>query len=334
MNRVARAVAVVVLAGLGPALPLGTAAGSEDIWQRAAVPRLARDRAVYRLVETMLVRLQELPPSGGSRAMLLDQAERLLRDARADQSPDIRVRAQYGRVLELLTHLGADDDRQGTLARSESVLEQTIALDPDHPVAIDARYALAIAYARLGKPRKEIEVYDALLDRETSPERRATVLCNQAEAYMILGELDRAITGYRASVRLGSDNPLPHWGLAVALDRSGDPDQAIAEVNDALRQDPEARQLHGPDVFFVPAYDRFWYDALGAMARARNQKGAPMAALWWKEAEMHWGRYIDAAAPDDRWTRIAHSRSEMCARIAKEQSARALRQRRPWVFEP
>jgi len=300
------------------------ASADTDIWDRAAVPRLARDLAAYRDAERLFIASLR-PGFDQDRRQLLAMAARTLERADSANSPDIRPRTLYGRVLARIAHLSPADQEREILGRATRVLEQAIALSPDDPIAIEARFTLAVAWARLGQSRKEIAVYDELLQRESSRQERAVILMNQAEAFMVLGDLDRSVAGYRASVRIAGDQPLAWWGLAVALDRSGDNPGGVAAAANALTFDPEASALHDPNVFFMPSYDRFWYDALGAMARARQEKDPDLARLWWKAAAAFWGRYVEQASDDDRWAGAAASRRKLCERYAKEPPTSARR---------
>lgn len=288
-----------------------------DIWDLAAVPRLSRDLAAYRDAERLFIASLR-PGFDQDRRQLLAMAARALERADAVSSPDIRPRALLGRVLSRLAQLSPPDQEREVLIRAARVLEQAIALSPDDPVAVEARFTLAVAWARLGEPLKEVAVYDQLLAREPSRQERAVVMMNQAEAFMVLGDLERSVAGYRGSIRLAGDQPLAFWGLAVALDRNGDNPGAVAAAANALTFDPDASALHDPNVFFMPAHDRFWYDALGAMARARQEKDPELARLWWKAAAAFWGRYREQASDDDRWGVAAESRRKLCERYAND----------------
>lgn len=293
------------------------ASADTDIWDMAAVPRLARDLSAYREAERLFVASLR-PGFDQDRRQLLAMAARTLERADASNSPDIRPRTLYGRVIARLGHLSPPDQERELIARASDLLEKAIAIAPDDPVATEARFTLAVAWARLGQPRKEIAVYDELLAREPSRQERAVILMNQAEAFMVLGDLDRSVAGYRASIRLAADQPLAYWGLAVALDRNGDNPGAVAAAATALTFDPDASALHDPNVFFMPGYDRFWYDALGAMARARKEKTPELAKLWWKAASAFWGRYVEQASDDDRWTTAAAARRKLCEGNARD----------------
>src|SRR5690606_13296059 len=97
----------------------------------------------------------------------------------------------------------------------------------------DALRALAICYARLGRHDEEIAAYAEALVIEPHADVRAVLLANRAEAFMVRGDILSAVRGYRQSLQEapGSDAaPTTLWGLAVALDRSGDFSGALERI--------------------------------------------------------------------------------------------------------
>jgi len=251
---------------------------------------------------------------GGPRArLMLMEALRTLERIDAPASPDPRVRFLHGRLLQ---RVGRDVD-------AVEALRAAIAFAPSHPSVSEAWFSLAVSFARLGRTEEEIRAYDEWLAREPSAKDRAVGYSNQAEGYMAAGKLHEAVRGYRRAVDLAHDNALAHWGLAVALDRSGNPAGALREAAAALTYDPDAKQLGSPNVFFVPARDRFWYRALGAMARAQSAPDDALRSLWWERATLLWQQYLDAAPVDDRWAPIARIRHAFCERATREARSRA-----------
>ncbi len=288
-----------------------------DVWDAAATPRLARDAKALREAQRVYLEARDLGThSDGGRDLLL-VVRMILEKDDAASSPDPRLPFLYGRVL---VDMGDD-------ARAAKVLRAALARAPSHPDASDAWFTLAIACARLGDPKSEIAAYDAQLATETDPMTRAVTLSNQAEAFVIIGDLDGAIARYRRSLELAPDNALARWGLAVALDRSGDAYGAQLEARTALGFDPDARRLTSSDVFFVPDYDKYWYLALACAARASSTAEPPTQVLWWERAALSWKQYIDNASPSDPWVAIARRRSDACARELRAARVRAARSR-------
>lgn len=95
--------------------------------------------------------------------------------------------------------------------------------------------------------------------------RRALVLGNLAETYMMLGDLDRAIETYRASLKIDPDTSRM-FGLAVALDRDEQRTEAFRVLRlqggDALAD--LIADIDAHRVFFVPEGEAEYYLAIGA----------------------------------------------------------------------
>ena len=107
-------------------------------------------------------------------------------------------------------------------------------------------------------------------------------------------------------------SPTTYWGLAVALDRSGDIEGAFASIRLARTYDPEDRLLNGPGWFYVPDYDSAWYAALGHWAAARAATVPAARADAYLRASSAWQEYLLKAAPGDRWVPIARARAAQC----------------------
>jgi tetratricopeptide (TPR) repeat protein len=232
----------------------------------------------------------------------------------------VRLRFDAGRVLSLLNDY----------TRAAPVLESALRDAPNHPLATDAYFSLAICYAKQNRAEEEVTVYEEYLRRETDPASRAGALSNRAEAQMLMGRLSAAVADYRASLALEPDNVFAHWGLSVALDRSGDTPSALAEAKAAITFDPLDQQLESPNWFFVPPYDRYWYEALGAMARAGDADDAATSIVWWDTARGKWRDYGAFAPSDDRWLALAKAHLASCELTltkAKKRASQSVKKR-------
>jgi tetratricopeptide (TPR) repeat protein len=294
-----------------------TGSHKPSVWERAIDPEAGASDRAHRAVEALLVEAQKLKWHTLMGKEKLLEALALLEGIDADKAADVRLKFDYGRVLALL--------RQD--ARAMTVLGAALEKAPDHPEATDAYFSIAICYAKLGRPADEIAAYDEVLRRETDPSSRANALANRGEARMLQGNLAAATEDLRASLALVPDNVLAHFSLAVVLDRTGDRLGALSEARIALTYDALDQQLASPNVFFMPPYDRYWYEALGATARARQIDDAATSILWWETAAKKWKEYIDAAGPQDRWIGFARSRLLQTERDLKRARARAYRGR-------
>ena len=280
-------------------------------WEAARDPAAADRYALHHLVSQLLSSARLSP-----RDAVLLRARALLEEGGAEGSPDVRLQFDLGELDSAL------ENWKGVV----DVLSRALKVAPDHPAAADAYIALANAYARLDDSANERRVYERFLPRITNDVSRAIALLNLAEADMHLGDLDGAIEGYRAALEVADQlpnevliseatNTLAIWGLAVALDRSGDVAGGAKEAKLAIDLDRDMlliRSTRG-QVFFSPERERDWYVALGFTEYAKQAPDARTAATFWRRAEGCWREYIDdvrAHTAADRWLDLARIRLE------------------------
>jgi tetratricopeptide (TPR) repeat protein len=318
-------VLVAIVCGASIVAPVGAAHADTppSVWEKARDPN-ARARWNLHVRVRELIALDTQVGVQSLRAAALERARAMLEDAGAASSPDVRLRFDLGEVYEALGHH----------ERAVDVLSQALEMAPDHPAASDATVTLAFAYAKLGRQRDERDTYVKVLARVTDDRARATALLNLAEAEMHLGNLEDAVAGYREAVQIAASIPtslaasetgiLAVWGLAVALDRSGDPHGALEQAKLATRMDPgEVLIGHGPNVFFVPAYERLWYLGLASVAHASEASDPRAAASHWGRAEAIWSAYLANAMSTDRWVPLARAHKER-ARVRKREAERRI----------
>jgi tetratricopeptide (TPR) repeat protein len=278
---------------------------SPGVWERATDPEKAKADEVHRKVEALLFTTYSSRDDSGASQERFAEAMQLLERGHADKSSDVRLRFDFGHVA----YLRHDEPR------AAAVLESALREAPDQPLAMRAYFDLGVCYAKLGNTEAEIVAYDEYLRRQTDPESRALALANRAEAHMTLGRephmtlarLAMAVNDYRSALLIDPGYPQAHWGLAVALDRNGDLPGALAEAKLAVTYDPLELQISGPNVFFVPAYEQYWYEALSAAARAQQLDDAPSSVLLWETSIAKWAGYVAVAASDDRWLPLARA---------------------------
>ena len=100
----------------------------------------------------------------------------------------------------------------------------------------------------------------------------------------------------------------------------------MVEAKAAVTYDPLDQQLSRTDVFFMPSYDLYFYQALGAMARAQLADDPATAILWWETAVAKWMEYLATASSSDAWLTLAKAHqtsSERQLATAKKKLARA-----------
>jgi tetratricopeptide (TPR) repeat protein len=297
-----------------------------DPWEAIKHPEQAQAWRLHARVHAELdpIRLVEGRLDRSLLRPVLERIERVLVQAGAETSLDVRLRFDLGEVYTL---------RQDS-PRAVRVLAPAIADAPEHPAAVNASWALALSYARLGRANEEREAYLRYLALETDERARATALLNLAEAEMRLSHMQESIALYRDAMALaatlaatrGVVSASVHiaWGLAVALDRNGEPTASREQARIALGMDPELQRIQfSDDYFFVPAYERQYYVGLGMMEQARQRNAPEM----WVRAERPWSEYVRLAAAGDRWLPLAKAHLAECKREHAAAVARSARRK-------
>jgi tetratricopeptide (TPR) repeat protein len=307
-----------------------TARAEPSVWTLAARPSTMRRERLFRTVDELLGEHLHSTRAASAlrRSLALKRAQRLLDRAGAARSRDPLLRYRHARVLHALYDL----DREASLLRGAAASFAFVA-DSDLPLTLRAEVLndLAICYARLGDHEREIDAYTRALRIEPHPETRAILLANRAEGYMVRGKIEHAVRGYRQSLAITPSalshrlSVTTHWGLAVALDRAGDLEQAMEQIATARSYDPVDERIHGPNWFYIPEYDDSWYHALGHWQRARASSDATERGQHFEQAVRSWKSYLERAAPKDRWLELASRRLRQCER----ESRLALPRRRP-----
>jgi tetratricopeptide (TPR) repeat protein len=304
---------VLGVLGLAAAVFPGTLAARADtppsVWERARDPGAAAAHDLHVAVQRWLSR--PISESIGERDLLevLARLERFARDHPADFAKSATLRFDLAFVHSAFKNY----------PRAAELYRAGIADFPNHPATEEAWFRLALACGHIGDHECERDAYTHVLRIQTEDARRVTATLNLAETYMHLGDLKEAIAGYRETLRLTGRLPsretavLATWGLAIALDRSGD--RAGAEQNARFALELERSMgVQGllrdrNTVFFEPEYEIFWYEGLGAIALARGATSAREALKHWLFAERSFEEFVRAAARrNDRWLPIARAR--------------------------
>ncbi len=320
MNRSARsdrslAPALLALALLAP----GTAAAAGSVWDRARHPEaelrhdLAAEAQGHELKASHILFDRHGNRDRADGASHLSIAATLLEQAGAATSRDLFLRYRLASVYSL----------QEEPQKAQALLEPLVRADPPAPLRALVLSDLAVTYAHLGRIDDEIRAYGEALRVQPVAHERARLYSNRAEAYMLRGDITAAVAGYRDALALLSADhmmfgtgPTTLWGLAVALDRSGDLDSGVDAVRVARAYDPQDKMLNGPEWFFLPDYDRHWYEALGHWQVARTAEVVTSVRIdAYGRALASWDEYVSsasAAAPEDRWLPLARVRRKQC----------------------
>jgi tetratricopeptide (TPR) repeat protein len=313
------------------------------VWDRARDPATADSYRLHLEVQRRLAQGETALAYGFSATHegQKDTVRSMLERAHADKSADPRLRFDLGLVYLLLGRTEGASYYQ----RSAEVLGAALALAPDHPAAEENWSRLADACGHIGDHQCEQRAYNTVLRLTTEEADRGTSTLNLAETEMHLGNLKEAIDLYREALRIASRSPsrtlapLAMWGLAVALDRSGDrvgADKEALAVVEMQSSSGLAGLLRSPSVFFYPDYELNWYDAVGASALARKPSATPAErARYWKVAEDAFAKFVAGAqrrGTADPWLELAKVRYA-AAKVERER-AEKLRGKAPPVEVP
>lgn len=296
-------------------MTVGEAASLADtplsVWQRAADPKGATVERVHGAVEEHLARASH--PI--ARHAALEDARSLLEAALAAGVDAPLLHYDLAQVYYA-------QKRHALVLRE---LAPIVAAPPDASVSLAQAWdMLAMTYAHLEMHQEERDAHREHLKLLRKDGSRAIATMNLAESEMSLGHLDESIVLYREAFRVaseftfGSAPALCVWGLAVALDRSGDPALALSEATRANALDPSAQALTSDSVFFAPAYERNWYLALSAEATARSVPEAQQER-YLVAAGAYFRDYVTKASEKgrkDRWLELAKKRAEHLEKLA------------------
>lgn len=307
-------------------LAASTALATPTRWSTARSPDTYRDELARAAAEAELLAHRNEKRSPFEDPILrveshAPRAAQILERAAAASSPSWYLRVLLARAYH-------ESERwKESAAVFESVIddEQTPAV-----YRADALADAAIAYARLDRQDDEIEAYERALALEPHPSSRATMLANQAEAFMVKGDVARAISGYRASLDVLTSYDAPFlapttlWSLGVALDRSGDLDGGLESIGRARSYDPNDVRIKGPGWFFVPSYDEAYYDALGEWHRARRGLATTEERLEaYERTVIAWKQYLGRAPDSGPYVPVARARLKLAEREFLDLSKRA-----------
>jgi len=144
--------------------------------------------------------------------------------------------------------------------------EELAPLDPRLPDVLFERSLALTKQANDESFRAAIAIYDRILGMTspdtTDPNTISIYLGNKAELHMMLGELDDAIETYMLAIDYSNGSWLG-YGLAVALDRDGQGVKARQLMRSNLADDKLMQRISQDGTFFVPAGEKYYYQALG-----------------------------------------------------------------------
>jgi tetratricopeptide (TPR) repeat protein len=209
------------------------------------------------------------------RFAVADQAQALCEQAARERPKDPAPHIVLARVLTVADPQHPEACRPKACERAIAELKEARRLDSNGAEAQRIAAELGLVLSRVGAYEDALAEYDRAL-KLADPERRPSVFDeygrsvlygNSAETLMALGRLDQAIERYRQAEATSTPGDieweLAEWGLGVALDRDEQLEKSRQAVQRALDFDPTMAHLADESVFFEPAGDKRYYEALG-----------------------------------------------------------------------
>lgn len=152
-----------------------------------------------------------------------------------------------------------------------------------------------------------------------NPQMRAVIKSNVAELYMIEGDCVSAAEAYRESLKIESTNPHAVYGLAVALSRLDQWDEARKVFLSGVEIDPNFKYLD--DAFFVPDCENDYQTAFRMYELGRFKEAWFYLERYVKAEEragyrQHAQRFMERIASEDvklegAWPVLLHSVTAM-----------------------
>jgi tetratricopeptide (TPR) repeat protein len=209
------------------------------------------------------------------RFAVADQAQSLCEQAIREHPRDPAPHIVLARILTTADPDHPEACRPRSCERAIAELKEARRLDAAGAEAQRIAAELGLVLSRVGAYEDALAEYDRAL-KLVDPERRPSLFDdygrsvlygNSAETLMALGRLDAAIERYRqaeaTSVQGDIEWELAEWGLGVALDRDEQIEKSRQAIQRALDVDPTMSHLADESVFFEPAGDKRYYEALG-----------------------------------------------------------------------
>jgi tetratricopeptide (TPR) repeat protein len=128
--------------------------------------------------------------------------------------------------------------QRGNLQEAARSYQGVLARRPDDAQALNL---LGVVALQQGNPRRAVELIGRAIALSPAV---AAFHCNVAEAYRLLGQLERAISSCRTALQLQPHYPEADNNLGLALFAQGQAEAAIAHFRAALRLNPKAAMCH------------------------------------------------------------------------------------------
>lgn len=209
-----------------------------------------------------------------------------------------------------------------------ALYERLLEVAPDHR-AEEVGFELGILYTRVGAYADAIAAYERSVTHALADDQTPISYSNMAEVRMMSGDLQGAVADYERAVSLsraggplhGRSLALSLFGLAVAMDRLGEHGGAVEKAGDAVSAGGgSVAVLRSDGVFYEPAAEIHWYEALGHLAMADDADPSERSRFL-RRAVQSWQRYVRLAEDDDRWKELAEQRLREATEALREAEA-------------
>ena len=214
---------------------------------------------------------------------------------------------------------------EATLRGEQGVKErllETLERYPDSSLTPGGLLEVARIAALQGDLASARAYFGRALENLWEPELRASAYYGRAKVTMESGRPRDALEDYRSAIRTAhsaKSRALAHWGLGVALERSGYLNAAFVELRLATSIPVRSTAfvartvLDLPDVFFIPEFDKHYYKGLAAMAEAEQADVPAQGILDFQSALSYFERYL-REAQDTQHLYVTNARrlSKLC----------------------
>jgi tetratricopeptide (TPR) repeat protein len=226
------------------------------------------------------------------------------------------------------------DAQPGREREAIALIESGVQRLPDSDFKRASLFDVGLGAMLSGDLEHANRAFTAALSLAWDPDYRASIHRNRGKVRMLAGRLSEAVSDFRAAVQLARGvevMALAHFGLGVALERSGDYPQGLQEVarGVAVRLPvppyPSDSVLDLPSLRWFPEYDVHYFRALGAMSEAASADSREVEKDRYEVALESWDQYLPAAeASKDRFfpnaVRLHKRCSEALSRLSRERS--------------
>ncbi|NOY90835.1 MAG: hypothetical protein GXP55_06445 [Deltaproteobacteria bacterium] len=314
--------ALICAAAVAPTAARAQHAVHSGFWRELRTPGFRRSRELLRQGRALLALAgRERRASHNARLLSAIRRFRLARELAPNDPEALFELGRSKASLRWPTAGGGEELTQADEARA--LLLELRARFPDYE-ARRVAFELGVLAAHAQDFPRAAREYERSLEARRVGEGAPSMHANLAEVYMLSGDLERAEEQYRVAIRLarpGRGLALSRFGLAVCLDRRDEPRKALAMVRRAMAAGGGSTDvLRSSGVFFEPAAELHYYEALALRARAEDARARTQRARLLRQAASALRRYLGGVAPETPFYELAARRLESLRRALRSAS--------------